>query len=342
MAGFGFDRSGERVYKKSMSALPWLVMAAASAAVDYTNPIAQPGEPGWTAQPKNHLRVLFENDSAAGKDQNYTHGTRIDYARSFDERNGMGLSLTQNIYTPETHTRRAVPGEHPYAGYLGFGGAYLRRGDYVGCSTELQIGTTGNASFARYSQDAIHRAGNMARWDGWSYQVPAEVTFELSGRQDYRLPFVETEFGKGRWQTDGLVFTRENVGTVDISGGVGITLRCGHNLPSDMSVNGNHAADYSLGLIRADRYKPEEMSYFLVASAYGYYMARDITIDGGVFHDFKYQTCSRMPWQGEAQFGLGVVHQGINYFAGITCHSRTYRTEEGNHWYGSFAISWNW
>ena len=47
-----------------MSAIPWVVMAASSAVSYYTNPIAAPGEPGYTPMPQHHFRVGFENDCA--------------------------------------------------------------------------------------------------------------------------------------------------------------------------------------------------------------------------------------------------------------------------------------
>ena len=147
-----------------MSLIPWLTMAALSAGAEYYNPIAQPGEPGYRPIPRHHFRGTMENDSAFGNDSSYTHGTRLDYACSLDNGDAWGISLTQNIYTPTIHTRGAVMGEHPYAGYLALGGAYLMRGENFGNAIELQIGTTGNASFARYAQNGLHEACGMQTW----------------------------------------------------------------------------------------------------------------------------------------------------------------------------------
>ena len=84
-----------------MSLIPWMLMAAGSAAVDYVNPLPQPGDADYTTRPRHHFRMVMENDSAAGSDCNYSHGTRFDYARSFakNSEHAWGLSLTQNIYT---------------------------------------------------------------------------------------------------------------------------------------------------------------------------------------------------------------------------------------------------
>ena len=109
------------MYNHRMSAIPWVTMLVASVAADYTNPIPQPGEPGYRPTPKHHLRVLFENDSAFDEDCNYSHGTRIDYAQAISENRYYGLSIVQNIYTPEYHTNGNVYGQQPYAGYLALG-----------------------------------------------------------------------------------------------------------------------------------------------------------------------------------------------------------------------------
>lgn len=322
-----------------MSMIPWAAMAAASGIAGYWNPIAQPGEPGYTNQPQHHLRAMMENDSAFGDDCNYSHGTRIDYARNISEDRAWGISLTQNIYTPERHGRRNIPGEHPYAGYMALGGAYIMQGRNTASTFELQAGATGNASLARYMQNGLHEACGMATWDGWSSQVPSEATVQLTMRQDFRLPW--PEFSCGPWQTDAMAYAREQVGTMFISGGVGISVRFGHNLPAAMQVNGNCAGNYGIGTLLKEDYKRDEISYFLIGSLYGSYVARDITIDGGVFHHFD-QTCSRQPWQLEGQIGIGVVCQGIDYFAGMIYHSDTYRTQKEDSFYGTFSISWHW
>lgn len=323
-----------------MSLIPWTIAAAAAVGIDYLNPIAQPGEPGYCSKPVNHLRFVFENDSAFGHDMNYTHGSRIEYVRDVSETHAYSASFTQNIYTPEVHTDGNIPGQRPYAGYLAVGCGHLYKGEYVGNATEFQIGTTGKPSFAEDSQRFVHTITGIEQWDGWGDQLDTEVTFQLTTRQDYRLPWLETT-GKSGLETDAILYTREEVGTVSIAGGMGISLRYGRNLPPYMQVNGNEAANYGVGTLRKEHYRPEETSWFIVGGVYVEYVARDMFIDGGAFHPFD-QTCSRKPWQVEGQLGLGVVHRGISYYAGGLVHSRAYRTQNKNSVMGTFAVSWNW
>ena len=317
-------------------------MGAASVVVDQLEWVPQPGEPGYTRTPKHHLRWMMENDSAIINDRNYTHGTRFDYLQDMakNPNHAIGYSLTQNIYTPATHTNGAVQGEHPYAGYLALGIGHLYRGEDVGCTIEFQVGTTGEASGAQESQDAIHRALVLERWYGWDDQSPAEVTFQLSSQQDFRLPWAENMQDNGM-QTDAVFYTREELGTVSIAGGAGVNFRIGYNLPCAMQMPRNLSATYGSGTIRKPGYNPDEASYFLVAGASVDYIARDMFIDGGVFRDFE-RTCGVKPWQAEGRLGLCVRRKGVDYYAGAFIRSRGYRSQRDNTALGTFSMTFNW
>ncbi len=327
-------------YISFMSMLPWIGYAAAAGLAGYTNPIAQPGSAGYNEYPSHHLRFQMENDSFIGEDNGYTNGGRIDYAQELGHGLGYGLSLTQNIYTPDHKTAGNVMGEHPYAGYLAIGGAVLGRDPNFGFSSEWQIGTTGKPSLAREAQHAVHAAGNMEQWEGWGEQIPAEITFQWTMRQDWRLPFMEHRIGD-KYETDGTLFTREQLGTVTLGGAVGLTLRFGKNLPDSMQVNGSEAANFGMGLLEKPDYDRAAPSWFLYAQGQVKFVGRDIFIDGGVFHDFE-QTCSRKPWIVELQVGAAMVYQGIDYYLGLVYSSRTYKSESTNPMYGTCGITWHW
>lgn len=322
-----------------MGMLPFAAYAVCAGVAGYLNPIAQPGEPGYTPAPKNHLRFMYENDSPSGRDRNYTHGTRVDYARSLESGHAWGLSLVQNMYTPEVHTHHNVPGQHPYCGYMALGGAFLWRGEQFGCGTELQVGTTGNASCAGRFQNVLHDAFDMPKWEGWRDQVPGEATMELTSRQEWALPSLQrTIWG---WETDSRFVLRESVGSVRISGGAGLAFRVGRNLPPTTQSVGNAPTNFGIGLIRKPNYNPNATAYYIAVEFYTDYVARDISIDGGIFHHFE-RTCTRSPWQMEGRFGVGVAHRGIDYYAGLLVLSRTYETQEESSLLGTFSISWNW
>ncbi len=323
-----------------MSMLPWISYLAAAGLAGYTNPTPQPGDASYTPGGTHHLRVIMENDSFFGEDNGYTHGTRFDYAQEVRDGHAFGLSLTQNIYTPDTKTCGNVPNEHPYAGYLALGAAYLRQGKNVGASFELQVGTTGKPSLAENSQHRVHALADMEQWKGWADQIPSEATVQLTMRQDWRLPFMERRFCN-RYEMDGTFFTREQVGTVAIGGAAGLSVRYGQNLPDSMQVNGSEAGNFGMGLLTRDEYHPEELSWFVIAQGQVRFVGRDMFIDGGVFHHFD-SPCSRKPWIAELQLGVAASYHGIDYYLGGVYSSRTYRTEATNPMYGTCAVTWHW
>ena len=325
-----------------MSLIPWAMMVASSVAVDQLKETPLHVGSGGVAEPRHHFRWIMENDSAVMDDRNYTHGTRFDYLENLAKNpyHAIGISFTQNIYTPQLHTHGAVPGQHPYAGYMAFGVGHVYCGENVGSTVEFQLGTTGKASGAREMQDAIHKLCGLERWEGWNDQIRGEVTFQFSAQQDFRLPWAETTLANGM-QTDAMFYTREELGTVSISGGAGMNFRIGYNLPGAMQMTRNLSATYAGGTIRKPGYNPDAASYFLVAGASVDYVARDMFIDGGVFHDFE-RTCGRQPWQVEGRLGLGVRLKGVDYYGGIFVRSRGFRTQKDNTAMGTFSMTFNW
>lgn len=283
---------------------------------------------------------MFENDSASGRDCNYTHGTRIDYLRTLNDGHAWGVSLVQNMYTPEEHTRHNVPGQHPYCGYMALGGAYMWRGQQFGWVGELQLGLTGKASCAGRFQNVLHDAFNMPNWEGWDDQIRSEATMELTLRQEWAPPVLQRSLGRG-WELESAFVLRESVGSVRISGGSGLTWRIGHNLPPTTQAAGNSPTNFNVGLITKPHYNPSRTSYFLLLEMYADYVARDLSVDGGIFHHFE-RTCTRTPWQLEGRAGVGVRHQQIDYYAGLLVYSRTYKTQDENSVMGTFSISWSW
>ena len=323
-----------------MGMIPVLVYTAAAALAAGTNPISQPGSSGYTTMPRHHFRGIFENDSISGEDCNYSHGTRLDYLYTPEPARAYGLSLMQTMYTPETHTFGRVEGEHPYCGYLALGGAFMTRGVDFGCSTELQVGVTGNASLAGKTQNAVHELFDMEKWRGWTDQIHSEVTVQLSSRQVLRVPAMECKL-RDDWETDGALQFYESAGSFTVAGDIGFFFRVGKNLPPSLSSNNIQPTHFALNPLLKPDYRREATSYFLLAGVSGRYVARDLTIDGGLFHDFE-RSCSRKPWQAEAQLGVGVSCRGIDYYCGLMLHSRTYRTQDKNSLMGVFTISWHW
>ncbi len=291
-------------------------------------------------QPEHYLRFTIENDVYFSEDKDYTNGVRIDYAQAIDEESFWGLSLTQNIYTPYTNASYTLEGEHPYAGYLALGAAYMTVGETFGTSTEFQIGTTGYPSGAHDVQRLIHGATGLFQWRGWDTQVPAEVTFQLSSRQDYNIGWLELDAADGL-QSDSMIYAREELGTFAVRAGVGYIVRLGYNLPPTLRQLGNRSANFGVSSLAKQYYDASKSSYFFVASILGEYVGHDLSIDGGVFRDFKSTTESE-PWQAEVQLGAALVHKGVSYYVGATYNSKRYTTQFTNNFQGVVSVTFSW
>lgn len=320
--------------------MPALIVGGTSLFSGLTNPIPLKGEEGYSDKPSHHLRMMMENDLLFSEDCDYTHGSRIDYAQRMNDGNYWGVSLTQFIYTPYTHTDGNVRSEQSYAGYLALGGAYIATGKNFGVSTELQLGVTGKASMAGEMQRRIHELGDMDSWDGWADQIPSEFTMQLNSRQDFNIKSIDCKHSSG-WETDAQFYTRQTLGTVRISAGLGWGIRYGRNLPNSSRTAGISAGEFGVSSLTKGSYDPSELSYYMLFNVYGEYVARDLFIDGGVFHDFD-TTCSRVPWQGQMKLGVGVIYEGIDYYFGLNYGSLTYRTQKKHPAFGVVSIGWNW
>ncbi len=322
-----------------MSMIPWICVGVIGGVAGYTSPTPQPSDPSYVPGGLHHLRVMFENDSFCDHDENYTHGSRLDYAQELEDGNAWGISLVQNIYTPSKNRRMFLPHQRPYAGYLALGGAYILRGQDFGSTFEFQLGVTGKPSLAQDAQWLIHTLGDMYQWRGWAHQLDSEVTMQFNSRQDFRLRCAEGSlFGL---ETDGTFFTREEVGTVSIAASAGLSLRIGQNLSDTMRVNGNNPGDYGISLFERGGYRPEELSWFIVSQSCIKYVARDMFLDGGAFHPMK-NRIGKNPWIFESRLGLGVSYKNIDYYLGGVFQTRAYQEQPDHSYFGTFSVTWHW
>lgn len=319
-------------------------LAAAAHAGDQFPSVAKPMSDAVTGGAatgidKSSFRIMLENDVFFGHDKDYTNGTRLDYVGDISENRKYGISLTQLIFTPQQHANYPLVGQHPYAGYLAAGVGYIMTGEENSTTFEFQLGTTGKPSIARECQWLIHKVGTMDSWDGWGYQLPSEVTMQLSVRQDRRLRSLESRSSTG-FQTDGLMYGRAEAGTVSVRAGIGFIFRFGYNLPPSMNDYTINGANYGVSPFLDRTYDREANSYYGIVGFYGQYVVHDLFIDGTVFHHVDTHV-SKIPWQGEVYAGVGVRHRDVDYFFGAIYKSNQYRTQRGYTLLGNVQVKWN-
>lgn len=327
-------RSFYKTLMRTFLAMSALVAAAVA---------AMAGEPQapYTETPlrESEFRIMVENDLFFGHDKDYTSGVRLEYAQPLANGDYYGLSLSQSIFTPATHTDAAVPGQHPYAGYLAAGGGYIWTGEKRSTAIEFQLGTTGKPSLGEDCQHFVHKLEHLQQWDGWGDQMPSEVTLQLSLRHDVRLEELET-CSPGGFQTDGLAYGRLEGGTVYVRGGVGMVFRFGYNLPpvfNDFTING---ANYGVSPFKGRTFDRHRLSYYGMVGCYGQYVVRDMFLDGPAFHHFD-TTVSKEPWVGDLYFGIGVRMDDVDYFFGGVYRTRQFRTQTGYTMFGNVQVRWS-
>ncbi|NUO62756.1 MAG: lipid A deacylase LpxR family protein [Gemmatimonadaceae bacterium] len=150
------------------------------------------------------VETVAENDlflvrgRGAPPDYDYTHGTRArvtwssapgliaravhaDSSCRAAESRAAGCvttaaALTQDIYTPRHDGVAPVPGERPYAGWLGLSLGAARITPGVTRSLSLEAGVTGRPSLAEDAQMDIHRLVRTGPQLGWGHQLASRGT----------------------------------------------------------------------------------------------------------------------------------------------------------------------
>jgi lipid A 3-O-deacylase len=274
--------------------------------------------------------AYFENDVLANTDRYYTAGTKLswlssDYTswkqreglagrlgallpvvRAPDRQKNFGISIGQNIYTPQ-RTDLAVPDpeDRPYAGWSYVEFSFLSKTDTRLDTLSFQLGIIGARSYAREVQREVHRIMRVEEANGWDHQLEDEfgvsVVFERKWRM-YQLGVA------GDLGVDFVPHLGVGLGNVQTYVNTGGTVRFGINLPSDFGVQ----------LIRPGgggstptndhdpRVSPRrKFSVFLFGAADGRAVARDIFLDGNTFRDSP--SVGKEPFVADLSYGAGII-----------------------------------
>ncbi|MFW6367164.1 MAG: lipid A deacylase LpxR family protein [bacterium] len=302
--------------------------------------------------------VQWDNDLLAGSDRDYTNGARVGYLQelpegtaldnslrcllypltgagsssSFDrwrlrgesaQRFAWGFGLTQLMYTPDAHfAASAPPGERPYAGWLGAELSLHAKNRKSVSSVTVSAGTTGKASYAEEAQEWIHKnLSNSPVYQGWSSQVPSEVTFNLHFDHKFSLGWTARP-NLGPLEMDGYYEWGAAAGNLRTDAYLGVLMRAGYNLPATFTVPRVQLGSYGHALFRPESPDDDPFSLLGFVGLRTTGVLHDITLDGPVFRDFD----------------TGVDRESLvsEFITGITLRykdcelsiSRTFRTNE--------------
>jgi lipid A 3-O-deacylase len=310
--------------------------------------------PDWG---EGYLTFYLDNDLFANTDRDYTNGARLswissnrdikdlgsvqrmlrrlsgddDSFRIFQKVTGFedpanvqynyGFSLTQLMFTPERAAPYVQPlGERRYAGWSALGFSLHAKDDEVLNSVELLLGTTGSNSLAENTQDFVHSVRGIDKFNGWDYQIPNEITADLSFVQKRRSDFLKREHGLIRM--DGLTEWGARLGTFRTSAHVGGFFRAGYHLPPDFSDPRLSETAYSNLYFNSDNPYPGHWSIYVLFGGTARAIGYDATLDGPMFHDFDTGS-TREPFVAEVFCG-----GGIRYRQAELSYVHTWRTQE--------------
>jgi hypothetical protein len=309
------------------------------------------------------LTVYTENDKYfAGTDQNYTNGLKISALstdlRSFtdesvpapvrglsrllgtlvpeDKPYKLGLSLGQNLYTPEdTQTTAYQPDDRPYAAWLYLGVAFqiyhpaattdgLARLDVF----EITTGVVGPAALGRQVQNGVHRLIDVALAEGWDNQIRDEPGLNLVYERKYRFATSGARTGFG---ADFIPHVGLSLGNIFTYTNTGFEARAGYRLPADFGSNLIRPSGDSNGLRRS----PFNAFIFFAADARA--VARDITLDGNTLRDSA--SIDKEPFVADLYAGLGVGTRHWQLTYAQAYRTREFEGQDTHSVFGSLSVS---
>ncbi len=254
----------------------------------------------------------LENDLFAGTDADYTNGIKLswvsanvqDYSNdpclpqwvrginrtlefvdrgSYASRN-MSISLGQSMFTPKNPDLNPPdPKDRPYAGWLYLGLGYNARGADFMRTYELNLGVVGPAALGRQSQDLIHDARDIKRFEGWEHQLGNELGVQLISERKDKWTSTPGLFGLS---VDAITHYGASLGNVATYANVGGEVRIGFYLPDDFGTSSiRPGGDNAAPFFDRDRRGSSSTGLHIFASVDARAVARNIFLDGNTFRD---------------------------------------------------------
>lgn len=358
----------------ALLAMSWLLMLCArpaEAAAQIAGADAEQDGPL-----SGYLTFYLDNDLFAGTDRDYSNGVRLSWIsderplfnllparRQLEKLSGVhggkeafarwsgfapesfeqgliklnyGLSLSQEMYTPEDFTATSQPpGERRYAGWLGLGFSVHASDEGALNSAELIFGTTGPRSLAEQGQNFIHELRGFEKFQGWDDQIPNEFTLDLAFTQKRRLRFVERP--ERALSVDGFSEWGARLGTYRTGVRAGGLVRAGFNLPADFSDPRISSTAYSHQFFTRATASVSDWSVYGLFGANAGAVLFDATLDGPLFKNFDTGN-HRETWVAEAYAGFGVRWRMLELSYVQTWRTKTYTEQDGTASFGSVAL----
>jgi len=275
----------------------WMAPIAGICITFSTEAFAQ-AEPPPQTDDRGTITFVWENDSFADSDQNYTNGVRFAWLSGTDEPEGLsrwiarnllgagdeavirrGIAMGHSIFTPnDTSTSAPLPDQHPYAAWLyGEYTALVEQRNEVDQFT-VQLGIVGPSAGGEWVQNEFHSLIGAGDAQGWDNQIGDEVGIVIS--YDRRLRQL-AQFGDGGFGMDVTPSLGVTVGNIHTNLHAGLTLRMGQDLDNDYG-----PPRVAPSLAGAGYFTPRDnFSWYVFVGIEGRAVAHNIFLDGSLFRD---------------------------------------------------------
>jgi len=302
--------------------------------------------------PNEKFQTFFfylENDTFSGTDRHYTNALRLTWLSSdlteYDEdtrlprwglpllrklplinrpgfQRNVGLSLGQNMYTPEDISRRdLIRDDRPYAGWTYFSLTFHLKNVNQMDIFEVTLGIVGPYSLAKQTQRTVHRWLDSKEPKGWEHQLRNEPGLNIGWQRNWRL----FNIGKG----DGFGFDLIPhlggvVGNVYTYANLGGEFRLGYNIPLDFGTSFIRlGSGIEAPVTESDPRirRRHNFGVHLFMDVDGRAVARDIFLDGNTWKESHRVDRKRLV--ADMAAGLSILYKHVKL-----TYAHVYRTKE--------------
>jgi hypothetical protein len=217
-----------------------------------------------------------------------------------------GVSINQNIYTPEdTTTSDPIPDDRPYAAWLSLGltlQGIRRVGDEpVRLDTfDAQFGVVGPWALGEQFQNNFHNVIDDDETQGWDNQLDNEPAIQLTYERRWRTDSWDLVPGIGL-EMDAVPYVGLGLGNVQIYGATGSIFRIGQSLAKDFGPPSIRPA-----LPGSESFSDRGFSWYVFGGVQGKLVAHDIFLNGNTFDDDS-PSVDKIPAVAEGSFGLTLL-----------------------------------
>lgn len=297
----------------------------------------------WCGRAMAGFIVTVENDIFAGTDNNYSHGTELEWVSdSRTDADGafrLGYGWNQVMYTPTDNSALPPPqNEHPWCGTMSVYREVWQRSTLVPgeeIRTRYEIGVLGPLSMNELSQKTVHRMINNDLPQGWGHQLPNEPMFNVYHDRYHLLWFGSLT---DKWTYDLKGVYGGTAGSTFVNTRVGTQLRAGYNIPPNSMPGGIEPKAKKPGEAEVT---PGFFAYF-VAEADEITVVRNATVGESIYRQREPgQDRTLEPLVYQYRYGIvaGYDELSLTYLIGHRSNEFQGQTDGGMDW-GMVRLEW--